>query len=143
MQGCLRSLAGRRPAEVRERGPARPVLLVEHYLPLARAVQRGLEEEGIVTHLATNNAEADARLRNAPYAAAVVGWNIPRGGGPALVRGWRDEGLQVPVLMLIPSVNGSTLFRAVEAGMVSVTPLHLDLTNYRLMERIRSWDLKV
>jgi 5'-nucleotidase len=34
-------------------------------------------------------------------------------------------------------------FRAVEAGMVSVTPLHLDLTNYRLLEEIRGWDLKV
>jgi 5'-nucleotidase len=34
-------------------------------------------------------------------------------------------------------------FRAVAEGMVSVTPLHLDLTNYRLLEEIRGWDLKV
>lgn len=34
-------------------------------------------------------------------------------------------------------------FRAVEAGMVSVTPLHLDLTNYRLLEEIRGWNLEV
>ncbi len=34
-------------------------------------------------------------------------------------------------------------FRAVEEGYVSVTPLHLDLTNYRLLEEIRGWDLKV
>jgi len=33
-------------------------------------------------------------------------------------------------------------FRAVEAGYVSVTPLHLDLTNFQLMERIRSWSLE-
>lgn len=32
-------------------------------------------------------------------------------------------------------------FRAVEDGFISVTPLHLDLTNYRLLEEIRSWDL--
>ena len=32
-------------------------------------------------------------------------------------------------------------FQAVEEGYVSVTPLHLDLTNYRLLEEIRSWDL--
>ena len=32
-------------------------------------------------------------------------------------------------------------FHAVEDGYVSVTPLHLDLTNYRLLEEIRSWDL--
>jgi len=34
-------------------------------------------------------------------------------------------------------------FRAVHSGYVSVTPLHLDLTNYRLLEGIARWDLKV
>ncbi|MDX1494360.1 MAG: 5'/3'-nucleotidase SurE [Longimicrobiales bacterium] len=32
-------------------------------------------------------------------------------------------------------------FQAVEDGYVSVTPLHLDLTNYGLIEDIRSWEL--
>jgi len=32
-------------------------------------------------------------------------------------------------------------FQAVEEGFVSVTPLHLDLTNYELLEEIRGWDL--
>jgi 5'-nucleotidase len=32
-------------------------------------------------------------------------------------------------------------YRAVEEGFVSVTPLHLDLTNYSLLEEIRGWDL--
>jgi len=32
-------------------------------------------------------------------------------------------------------------FQAVRDGYVSVTPLHLDLTDYRLLEEIRGWDL--
>ncbi|RMH20390.1 MAG: 5'/3'-nucleotidase SurE [Gemmatimonadetes bacterium] len=32
-------------------------------------------------------------------------------------------------------------FQAVEDGYISLTPLHLDLTNYRLLEEIRAWDL--
>ncbi|TVP54368.1 MAG: 5'/3'-nucleotidase SurE [Gemmatimonadales bacterium] len=32
-------------------------------------------------------------------------------------------------------------FRAVDEGYISVTPLHLDLTNYRLLEEIRGWNL--
>jgi 5'-nucleotidase len=32
-------------------------------------------------------------------------------------------------------------FRAVDDGFISVTPLHLDLTNYHLLEEIREWDL--
>jgi 5'-nucleotidase len=32
-------------------------------------------------------------------------------------------------------------FRAIHEGWISVTPLHLDLTNYRLLEEIGRWDL--
>lgn len=32
-------------------------------------------------------------------------------------------------------------FRAVQDGFISVTPLHLDLTRYELMEEIRGWNL--
>ena len=32
-------------------------------------------------------------------------------------------------------------FRAVQDGYISVTPLHLDLTNYRLLEDLRGWNL--
>ncbi len=31
---------------------------------------------------------------------------------------------------------------AIEAGFVSITPIHLDLTNHRLLETLRSWDLR-
>jgi 5'-nucleotidase len=34
-------------------------------------------------------------------------------------------------------------FRAVHSGYISVTPLHLDLTNYGLLESVRSWELKL
>ena len=32
-------------------------------------------------------------------------------------------------------------FQAVKAGYISVTPLHVDLTNYKLLEVVRTWDL--
>ena len=32
-------------------------------------------------------------------------------------------------------------FRAVQAGYASVTPLHLDLTNFRLIKEVRGWPL--
>ena len=34
-------------------------------------------------------------------------------------------------------------FRAVEEGYISVTPLHLDLTNYDLLEAVREWNLSL
>jgi 5'-nucleotidase len=39
--------------------------------------------------------------------------------------------------------NQESDFKAVEDGYISVTPLHLDLTNYDLLEEIRGWDLEL
>ena len=32
-------------------------------------------------------------------------------------------------------------FRAIDEGYISVTPLHLDITNYQLMAEFRSWSI--
>ena len=37
--------------------------------------------------------------------------------------------------------DGDSDFRAIHEGYISVTPLHLDLTNYSLLEEIRGWNL--
>lgn len=34
-------------------------------------------------------------------------------------------------------------FRAIRAGFISVTPLHLDLTNYKLLRDVEGWGLKL
>jgi 5'-nucleotidase len=34
-------------------------------------------------------------------------------------------------------------FRAIEDGFISVTPLHLDLTNFDLLQDIREWELRL
>lgn len=34
-------------------------------------------------------------------------------------------------------------FRAVQDGYISVTPLHLDMTNYRFLEEMRGWQLNL
>lgn len=39
--------------------------------------------------------------------------------------------------------DGDTDHAAVKDGFISVTPLHMDLTNYELMETVRSWSLEL
>jgi 5'-nucleotidase len=34
-------------------------------------------------------------------------------------------------------------FQAIEDGFISVTPLHVDITNYQLLETVRAWGLSV
>jgi 5'-nucleotidase len=71
------------------------------------------------------------RLGKRVYRDAVVRKKDPRGedyywiGGKAPV--WQP--------------GEETDFEAIEQGMISVTPLHLDLTHYQAIETIKSWNL--
>jgi DNA-binding response OmpR family regulator len=119
------------------RRSALPVLLVEHYSPLARPVLRGLEEEGIAAHLAGDDLEADALARTFPYAALLIDWRIPRAGGAALVRNLRRDGLTTPVLMFLPTASSADLVEAVDAGVDEFLPLPFSLED--LLARVRVW----
>jgi DNA-binding response OmpR family regulator len=121
----------------RERAPAGPILLVEHYPLLAKPLVRGLEEEGIVAHLARDDGEAEVRVRAMPYAAVVLDWNIPRRGGAALVRGWRRAGLVVPVLAFLPAPDEANLRQALAAGADTVFGLPFSFAD--LLTRLRAW----
>jgi two-component system, OmpR family, response regulator len=113
------------------------VLLVERYAPLARAIVRGLEEEGIVTHWVRDDVEADVRVRAAPYAAAAVGWNVPRQGGAALVRGWRLAGLNVPVVLFVPSAGDAERRAGLAAGADATLPLPFSFEE--LLSHLSTW----
>jgi DNA-binding response OmpR family regulator len=113
------------------------VLLVEPYLPLAKPLLRGLAEEGIVAHLARDDAEADALARATRYAVAVVAWNVPRNGGAALVRGWRRAGLAVPVFMFLPSDRDDFRLEGTEAGVDEFLLLPFSIAD--LAARLRPW----
>jgi DNA-binding response OmpR family regulator len=114
-----------------------PILLVEHYLPLARPIVCGLEEEGIVTHLARDDVEADRRARSTLYAALVINWNIPRHGAAALIRAWRRDGLAVPVLLLMSTASEANVQQAVAAGADDFLPLPFRFAE--LLARLRGW----
>jgi DNA-binding response OmpR family regulator len=116
---------------------ATTILLVEHHLPLANAVIRGLAEEGIDVHLAQTDVDAEARALSTPYALLVVDWHLPRQGGAALVRRWRQAGINTPVLMLLPWANGADVVEASLAGADDFLPLPFSFGD--LLMRVRSW----
>jgi two-component system response regulator QseB len=113
------------------------ILLVEHYLPLAKALMRGLEEEGIVTHLAREDVQAAARARSMEYAAMVVDWNIPRNGGTTLVRRLRQDGVKAPVVLLVRSTVETDPVQATDAGADDILPVPFSFAD--LLARLRSW----
>ncbi len=103
--------------QIVERGLAKDILLNVNVPNLPREQIRGVQ----IT-----------RLGKRIYQDQLIVREDPRGrkyywiGGTA-VRHEREEGTDVT---------------AVDDGYVSVTPIHLDLTNHKLIETLRSWDLR-
>jgi 5'-nucleotidase len=73
-----------------------------------------------VTHLGTRVFEGEIARMQDPWGREIF-WI---GGGRAVWSGGSDSD-----------------FQAVRDGYISVTPLHVDLTNYELLEVVRSWQL--
>ncbi|SHK47378.1 response regulator transcription factor [Rhodothermus profundi] len=76
------------------------ILLVEDDERLARALARGLREEGYQVDRVADGLEAEARVQASTYDALIVDWRLPRMDGQTLVRRLRQAGYQMPILML-------------------------------------------
>jgi two-component system OmpR family response regulator len=92
------------------------VLLVEYHNLMARALKRGLEEEGFTVDVACGGPSGTAAAPTAAYDAVVLDLPHPPGAGLALVQGWRRAGLTAPVLVLAPPRGPGDRSHGPEAG---------------------------
>jgi two-component system OmpR family response regulator len=76
------------------------VLVVEDERELAAKVARALEARGFATDLAHDGKRADFLGRTEPYDAVVLDLGLPELDGLSVLRGWRSDGIAVPVLIL-------------------------------------------
>lgn len=76
------------------------VLLVEDDGKLARALLRGLREEGLQVDHAAHGEDADLFLADRTYDVVVLDRLLPGTPGDALLERWRRRGLRTPILML-------------------------------------------
>ena len=76
------------------------VLVVEDEPELAARVAAALGDAGFAVDTAADGERADFLARTEPYDAAVLDLGLPRRDGVALLRGWRERGIALPVLIL-------------------------------------------
>ena len=76
------------------------VLVVEDEMALARQVAEALGAGGYAIDVATDGERADFLARTEAYDAVVLDLGVPKVDGLTLLKGWRDAGLSVPVLVL-------------------------------------------
>jgi DNA-binding response OmpR family regulator len=76
------------------------LLLVEDQLPLLKAIQQGLEEEGFAIDTATDGEVADMKCRSTTYDAIILDIMLPKIDGLTLLKQWRKDGITAHVLLL-------------------------------------------
>ena len=78
------------------------VLLIERHRLLARALERGLAEEGFLVRVASDEADGDSEALTANYDAIIFDPLPNNESDLSLLRQWRLRGLATPVLVLTP-----------------------------------------
>jgi len=76
------------------------VLVVEDERELAEKVARALTARGFAVDVAHDGRRADFLGRSEPYDAVVLDLGLPELDGLSVLRGWRADGVTVPVLIL-------------------------------------------
>jgi two-component system OmpR family response regulator len=76
------------------------VLIAEDDLELGAKLERALERAGFAVDLARDGRQADFLGRTEAYDAAVLDLGLPQLDGLGVLRGWREAGVALPVLIL-------------------------------------------
>lgn len=76
------------------------VLIVEDEPALSEQLARALAEAGYAVATAADGERADFAVRTESYDAVLLDLGLPRIDGLTLLRGWRESGLSVPILVL-------------------------------------------
>ncbi|WP_300272680.1 response regulator transcription factor [Halomonas sp.] len=76
------------------------VLLVENDPALAEALGEALGDAGLLLEHTASGGEADFLVRTEAYDAVILDLGLPDGDGSRWLAEWREDGLELPVLVL-------------------------------------------
>jgi len=76
------------------------LLIVEDDLLLQEGLALAFSHEGYVLDLAATAAQADQFIHSAEYSLVILDLGLPDQDGTTLLRHWRQQGIQSPVLIL-------------------------------------------
>lgn len=92
------------------------VLIVEDEPALSEQLARALAEAGYAVDAAADGERADFAVRTESYDAVLLDLGLPRIDGLTLLRGWRESGLSVPVLVLTARGSWHETVTGIDSG---------------------------
>jgi two-component system OmpR family response regulator len=92
------------------------LLIVEDEPALAQQLARALGDAGYAVDTAADGERADFSMRTESYDAVLLDLGLPRIDGLTLLRGWRESGLDVPILVLTARGSWHETVDGIDAG---------------------------
>ncbi|HOT82111.1 MAG TPA: response regulator transcription factor [Candidatus Defluviicoccus seviourii] len=115
------------------------VLIVEDDPSLRRQLCDRLTAEGYAIDTAADGEEAAFQGETEPYDAIILDLGLPRQDGLSVLRGWRESGLNTPVMILTARDNWHDKVLGIDAGADDylAKPFHVEELLARLRALIR------
>lgn len=92
------------------------ILVVEDEALLSQQLERALADAGYAVDCAADGERADFLARTEGYDAVVLDLGLPRVDGLTVLRGWRNAGLAVPVLVLTARASWHETVQGIDDG---------------------------
>ncbi|MBI3117626.1 MAG: response regulator transcription factor [Candidatus Hydrogenedentes bacterium] len=92
------------------------VLVVEDDKKIASFIAKGLRQEGYVVEIANNGVDGFHLASTEKFDAAIIDLMLPQLGGLDLIRGVRDEGSTLPILVLSAKTSVEDRVKGLEFG---------------------------
>lgn len=92
------------------------ILLVEDDQALSEALAISLRDAGLLVEMAATGGDGDFLLRTEQYDAVILDLGLPDGDGTRWLSQWRDDGIDLPVLVLTARERWSDKAAGFSAG---------------------------
>lgn len=113
------------------------ILIVEDEVKIARSLEKGLQAEDYIVDVAYDSDEAATLVDSTDYDLVLLDWMIPGAhDGPALVKVWRAEQRQMPILMLTARTTIGDRVVGLDAGADDYLPKPFSFDE--LLARVRA-----
>jgi len=115
------------------------VLVVEDEAQIAQSISSALHEAGFVPEIASDGENAWFQGGTEDYAAAVLDIGLPKLDGLSVLRNWRQEKVNMPVILLTARGSWSERVDGIDAGADDylVKPFHMEELIARLRALVR------
>jgi DNA-binding response OmpR family regulator len=92
------------------------ILIVEDEHKIAELIADVLTAEGLIPEIASDGEEGWFLGSTEKYAAAILDVGLPKRDGISVLRKWREEGLDMPVILLTARANWNERVEGIDAG---------------------------